>query len=614
MPRSKMDSARAPAAWGRLGLVVTVVALGLGGCVSRAPAPAAPATVAAPAAPPAGPPGGRPLVVSIVVDQLAAWIAAERWPQLPEDGGFARLRREGLYVEDLRYAHAATDTAPGHAALYTGRVPRETAIVANETIAGPGQPARSILADPETKVIGATAGKQDRAGSSLGRLPPEVETVADRFVAEVAGAQVFSFSLKDRGALFGAGRRPELALWLDVELGELVTSSFFPPPPAWAVAPAGKDALSALARDGWALDGVELAWVQAHAETPDAQPGEGDYAGLGVSFPHPIGSAKALRATPLGDRLLFGVAEAAVDAARANNRPTLLALSLSAHDYVAHIFGPHSWEAWDELYRLDRSLAEFLAFLDRSVGPTGYSVVLTADHGSLALPELSEDASDPWCAAVQRAGGGEDRWQRSCVRRHRIVPRDLLPELEKAANGVLGRGRPPEEKWIAGIAEPYLYLSLKGRTLPAPERTRLIHALTSVLRPAGVFQVIDARQSTAPCSPDGAQLADLVCRGIRADGDGDLYLLVERGTFFDPALAVGKGSSHGSPYLYDRAVPLLVRAPGRVPAGQVATEPQSFATFTKTLSGLLGIHAPASDWGGQDLTAPASAAAAPAAP
>lgn len=579
----------------------------LGACLNRAPAPVAPPAVAAPPQSP-GPPGGRPLVVSIVVDQLAAWIAAERFPQLPEDGGFARLRREGLYVEDLRFAHAATDTAPGHAALYTGRVPRETAIVANETIPGPGQPARSILADAGTKLIGASAGKQDRAGSSLGSLPPDVETVADRFVAEVAGAQVFSFSLKDRGALFAAGRRPELALWLDVELGELVTSTFFPPPPAWASGPAGKDALGTLAREGWAMDGLELAWVQGHAETPDAQEGEGDYAGLGVTFPHAVGSAKALRATPLGDRLLFGVARAAVDAARANNRPTLVALSLSAHDYVAHVFGPHSWEAWDELYRLDRALGDFLTFLDRSVGPSGYSVILTADHGSAALPELSETAKDPWCVAVQRAGGSEDRWQRGCARRHRIIARELLPELEKAANGTLGRGRPPEEKWIAGLADPYLYLSPKARALPVPERARLLRALASVLRPAGISRVIDPHQSTAPCSHDGMEASDLVCRATRPDSDGDLYLLVDRGVFFDPALAVGKGASHGSPYLYDRAVPLLVRAPGRVAAGQVDPTPTSFATFTKTLTSLLGIRPLPGDWGGEDLTTRATVA------
>ena len=66
---------------------------------------------AAPAAPRAW-----PIVVSIVIDQEAAWLAAERWPLLPADGGLARLRREGTYAADMRYAHAATDTAPGHAA------------------------------------------------------------------------------------------------------------------------------------------------------------------------------------------------------------------------------------------------------------------------------------------------------------------------------------------------------------------------------------------------------------------------------------------------------------------------------------------------------------------
>ena len=71
---------------------------------------------------------------------------------------------------------------------------------------------------------------------------------------------------------------------------------------------------------------------------------------------------------------------------------------------------------------------------------------------------------------------------------------------------------------------------------------------------------------------------------------------------------MGKGASHGSPYLYDRAVPLLVRAPGRVAAGQVDPTPASFATFTKTLAALLGIRAPAGDWGGEDLTARATTA------
>src|SRR3954464_10922170 len=71
---------------------------------SRSLPPAAPATMAAPRA---------PLLIVVVVDQLAAWVMAERLPSLSPDGAFARLRREGLFVRELRYEHATTSTAPG---------------------------------------------------------------------------------------------------------------------------------------------------------------------------------------------------------------------------------------------------------------------------------------------------------------------------------------------------------------------------------------------------------------------------------------------------------------------------------------------------------------------
>ena len=74
------------------------------------------------AAKPARPPGNptvvptRPtVVVTLVVDQLAGWVAAERFEALPATGGLARLRREGIWIRELEYAHANTETAPGHA-------------------------------------------------------------------------------------------------------------------------------------------------------------------------------------------------------------------------------------------------------------------------------------------------------------------------------------------------------------------------------------------------------------------------------------------------------------------------------------------------------------------
>ena len=67
-------------------------------------------------------------------------------------------------------------------------------------------------------------------------------------------------------------------------------------------------------------------------------------------------------------------------------------------------------------------------------------------------------------------------------------------------------------------------------------------------------------------------------------------------------LAPGAGTSHGSPYLYDRAVPLLVRAPGRVKAGVVRTRPVAFMAFARTAAALLDIPPPAAAAPGEDLT------------
>src|SRR5258708_37513770 len=92
--------------------------LAVAACQTKPPATATAANGAA-----AGP---RPrLGVVLIVDQLASWMADQRWPQLDPTGGFARLQREGLTVHELRHPPAGTDTAPGHPALVPGARPAD---------------------------------------------------------------------------------------------------------------------------------------------------------------------------------------------------------------------------------------------------------------------------------------------------------------------------------------------------------------------------------------------------------------------------------------------------------------------------------------------------------
>jgi hypothetical protein len=533
------------------------------------------------------------VLITIVVDQLATWMAEERWAQLPADGGFARLRREGLAIKELRYAHAVTDTAPGHAALYTGATPRVTGIFANEWL-GPDDKPRSILFDERTRLVDVAGALIDRPGSSLARL--RVETLADALETQAPGARVYSFSLKDRGALPAAGRRPRVALWLDVTGGAFVTSTAFPTPPPWTTALAGGAAVAAARAGGWSLDAADGRFVAEHAETADDQEGEGDLDGLGRVFPHAIPSTKALRATPLGDRVLFALARAALEEIGAtphdaHGPPALLALSLSSNDYVEHVFGPQSWEAWAELLELDRHLAALFVDADRVVGAEGYAVMLTSDHGGGALPEVAADVAGVACPT------GADHWERPCEPRRRLAPNEIVLALEAALVAELGPG-----PWTRGFAEPLIYLTPRGRALTGAARERAVRAARASLSALGVIDVVDARLRPKGCA-DVAPAAALTCNAIDPAGPGDLYLVVAPGAFFDPDVVPGFGTSHGSPYLYDRAVPLLVRAPGRVPAGATREAPVSFAAFARTAASLLGIRPPRDAEPAEDLTA-----------
>ncbi|HEX7604732.1 MAG TPA: alkaline phosphatase family protein [Polyangiaceae bacterium] len=510
-----------------------------------------------------------PVVVTLVVDQLAAWMAEERFPELPEDGGFARLRREGTWYQDMRFEHAVTETAPGHSALYTGMVPGVSGIFANELVDPSTHKRVSILRDATTKEVLAS-GAVDDDGASLAAL--DVYTLADRLRAQRPDADIVSLSLKDRGAIFGGGRAPDAVLWFDTKRDVFTTSTAFATRfPAWAAE------VKAPPRDPWVL--LDAPWVEKHAASPDAQPGEGDLGGFGITFPHAFSAAKepagAFRASPRGDDALLALAVAAV-AQHAVARPMLLAVSLSSHDYVMHVFGPDSWEAWDELRRLDASLAGFFRVLDARFGKDGWSALLAGDHGDAAIPEVGAD-KHAWCTHP-------DPWERPCPTKGRIVQDELAAKASKAAKEAMG-----DVEWVLGFASPYLFLSDAAARLPPEARARLEAAVTrALLEYPGVARVVRRREELR-CDAGGVDA--LLCNSLSPKAKDALYVLPMQDYFFDSNLAVGKGNSHGGPYLYDRSVPLLVRG-GTARPGAVVTHPVAFTMFAQNASALLGIHSP----------------------
>lgn len=523
----------------------------------------------------------RPVVVAVVVDQFPAWLAEERLSLLPSTGGFARLMREGLSVRSIRYEHAVTDTAPGHSALFTGVTPRFSGIVANELCDAKGTRI-SFLRDDKVDLVGPE-GKMPRKGSSLANL--RVETVADRLRATHPEATIVSLALKDRGSLFGGGRTPTASLWLDTERVSWVTSTAVKKDEVWfrwAQAPELPE---------WTV--LAPAWLSTHVRVVDDVPGEGNFFGLGTTFPHrvPQGAdrGRAMRATPMADAWMVATAERAFDNYLRNetkggdSAPFFLSLSFSAHDYIAHAFGPDSWEAWDELLRLDGQLETLMTVLDRHVGPNGWSMVLSGDHGGLSIPETP---ARPNCE--------RDPWNRPCKSGPRVDPTELQKRINRAVEKSLGAG-----PWILNVADPYVWFTPKAnadlvlrqrvmnelRGFVAKEERWVEHAIdTAITMPrcaSGLYA--DDRAMTLVCESLAPNLPSMI------PVTGDVLLVARPGAFFENDYTPGKGGNHGTPWLYDRSVPLLVRAPGKVTAAETIAEPMSFRAYARALTDLLGV-------------------------
>jgi hypothetical protein len=453
------------------------------------------------------------------------------------------------------------------------------------------------------------AGTVDRPGASLATL--RAPTIADALREAKPEAFIASVSIKDRGALFGGGRKPDASLWFDAANDGFVTSTAFASPSAFAPRlPAWAEPFT---QPGYAKGHRTVAWTPLDpawlgARVPPEQwasdRGEGNFHGLGAHFPHGFeGSekpSKAFVATPFADAAVVEVAARAIDAATARDVPSLVAISLSAHDYIAHVFGPDAPEAWDELLRLDRLLATLQDRLDASVGPSGWAMVLSSDHGGPSTPEAARQRP---CTRLP------DPYERPCDG-VRLQERDLARIAEEAADRALGPG-----DWVLGASEPFVVLRPALRADSA-KRDRAVAAIVPALTKLfGIERAVDVRQVGAECPPDGGLdartggLDALICRSIAGETGGDIFVVTEPGTFIDTGYVEGDGCNHGSPWLFDRAVPIVVRSPAGVTRRSASVDgelaPVDDRAFAASVSALLGIEAPPSARGGANLSAPA---------
>ena len=486
-----------------------------------------------PAAPPA-------LIVWITIDQLRGDHLDHFRPVWT--GGFRRLLTEGRVYTNASHDHGRTVTAAGHASLSTGVHPSRHGIIGNgwNERSGDTWISMSNVGDSTARTVGANLpGVSPRNLMSSG--------LADWMMTADPGSLIASVSGKDRGAILPAAHAKGHVYWFEPAGGFVTSTHYREANPEWVVRFNDQVVPRYMTDTVWAFTAPSSS---IYLSGPDTAAHESD--GVHTYFPHRIADIvrnrdpNALRSwmerTPLADAAAVDFAEAMVTELGLGRDASvdLLAISLSQTDAVGHEYGPFSREQLDNLFRLDRRLGAFFAFLDRTVGRDRYLVALSSDHGVMTPPEDARAL-----AGARRLTAGERQAMQQIV-----TEAVAAGGADTAARIAAGLKRHPL------IADAWNAADLMQRT-PSDSIAVLMRRSMYPGRVAGPF------------SRQGVEA--LLRPGILAN---------ER-----------TGTTHGSPYWYDRHVPMIFMGPG-VRAGRVGDRVAT-VDFAPTLATQARVRVPA---------------------
>jgi len=539
--------------------VAASLLLGLlgGGCSASNPTPNTVATAVHPAPVHAEAARKAPgeLVVAVVIDQLPSFALERYAPLFDADSALRAALTNGAYYEQGQYDYAGTYTAPGHATLYTGVLPRSHGVAANEVWDAARSHVESVVDDARHAVLGAP---EQFASPLVLRAP----TVADALESATGGrALTVSLSLKDRAAVLPGGQKPDCALFYDAKHGVFTTSTFYASElPPWLVRFQTEHPLASLLTEWQPSNPTALERLLG----PNTGAGAGDWLGMRANFPHDPRRATdpltAVRITPTATDYLFELARASVAALGLGQDevPDLLMLSISPVDYAGHTFGPDSWEYADSLVRTDRALTRFLGELERT---SRVRVLVTSDHGVAPLPERAH-------AAGHLA--------------FRVTPKKVAQAVNAALAKRFGLATPV----VASYTEPFVYFSPEAKGSPA--YADIVAAVAGELASTpGVGATFALRELLA--REPRSELELLVRASVPNEPVADLFVVPSEFSVVDPSLPGGAGTSHGSPWTYDRHVPIVFWGPGVT--RHHATEPVSILRVAPTLAALLDLPA-----------------------
>lgn len=503
------------------------------------------------------------LVLAISVDQFSADLLAQYRRFFT--AGLARLQQGAVFASGFQ-AHAATETCPGHSTLLTGVRPARTGIIANmwfDPATGREQKRiycaedeRNPASSPDDPFVSAWHLKVPTLGDRLKSASPASRNVAvsakDRAVVMMGGHQIDAAYWWKRGAFVTlAGRKPSAAAEAaNAGAAEAIKTGAGPMPlPQWC---AGRDrAITAGSRTvGTGRFAMEAGKEQGFRTSPRIDAATGDL---------------AIR---LIDEMKLGQGAA----------PDVLSVSFSATDYVGHTFGTEGSEMCIQMAELDKTIGRLFDHLDAK--GVDYVVVLSADHGGFDLPERLVQQGLPGAARIG-AGLGEDELAQAIAARTGIV----------ASGKLLYSDGPFGDFYLSAALSP---------ADKAKAKTALVEIARAHPQVAAAFTREEIAAAPMPTgSPQDWTLLQRARASFDAERSGDAVILLDRAIVPIPDPNRGAVATHGSPWDYDRRVPMLFWRRGL--AGFEQPAPVETVDIAPTLAALLGLAVPQGDFDGRCL-------------
>ena len=525
------------------------------GAQDRAATPAAPQPAAQPA------PAAKPrLILAISIDQFSADLFAQYREHFT--GGFVRLLSGAVYPQGFQ-SHAATETCPGHSTLLTGVHPARTGIIANTWY--DAKVGRTVYCAEDEHNPKSTASEPVVSNAHL--LAP---TLGDLMKRANPAALNVAVSAKDRAAVMMSGHTADAAYWW---LGKGFTTYEGRP-----VSPAAR--AQNLATDKLIDTGAPALPAPDWCGKVDRAVPIKDFTIGTYRFPQAAGDYKTFNRTPRIDAATGEMAVRLVDemGLGKDDVTDLLSVSFSATDYVGHAYGTEGVEMCIQLAQLDATLGTLFASLDsRGID---YVAVLSADHGGIDAPERLQLNGFP---SAQR-----------------IDPALTDVELSKAVSQDTGITAKSGQLLYGAGASGDIWLA---PGLTDKQRKKVIAAtIARLAKHPQIEAVYDAQALAKVPVPRGNPQDWTIEQRARASYNpahsGEVLMMTRRGVVPGEPRP-GYTTTHGSPWDYDRRVPMLFWRKGV--SGFEQPDPVETVDIAPTLAAQIGLTEPAGTWDGRCL-------------